>query len=94
MTLVSFPVTTRAPETPRLKSIEPISETLLGSLSNPIVVKVIAEKQWQAYSFSSLFILDVATKSRKDHKLLSATYNVPFPEYERICDNTEKVKCN
>jgi len=27
-------------------------------------------------SFSSLFILDVATKSQKDHKLFSTTYNL------------------
>ena len=32
--------------------------------------------QWQAYSFSLLFILDVATKSQKNHKLLSATYSL------------------
>ena len=32
------------------------------------------QKQWQAYTFSSMFILDVATKSQKDHKLFSATY--------------------
>jgi hypothetical protein len=30
--------------------------------------------QRQAYSFSSLFTLDVATKSQKDHNLFSATY--------------------
>ena len=30
--------------------------------------------QLRAYSFSSLFILDVATQSQKDHKLFSATY--------------------
>ena len=30
--------------------------------------------QWKAYGFSSMFILDVATKSQKDHKLFSATY--------------------
>jgi len=33
-------------------------------------------EQWQAYSFSSLFMSDVATKSQKDHKLFSATYNL------------------
>ncbi len=33
--------------------------------------------QWGAFSFtSSLFILDVTTQSQKDHKLLSATYNL------------------
>jgi hypothetical protein len=32
--------------------------------------------EWRAYSFSSLFILDVATESQKDHKLFSATYNL------------------
>ena len=31
-------------------------------------------KQWRAYAFSSMFVLDVATKSPKDHKLLRATY--------------------
>jgi hypothetical protein len=30
--------------------------------------------KWRDYSFSSLFILDVATKSQKDHKLFSAPY--------------------
>jgi len=30
--------------------------------------------QWRVYSFSSLFLLAVATKSQKDHKLYSATY--------------------
>ena len=30
--------------------------------------------EWQAYTFSSMFILDVASKSQKDHKLFSATY--------------------
>jgi len=34
------------------------------------------EIQSGAYSFSSLFILDVATKSQKDHKLFSATFNL------------------
>jgi len=29
---------------------------------------------FDAYSFSSLFILDVATQSQKDHKLFSTTY--------------------
>ncbi len=29
-----------------------------------------------ACSFSSLFILDVATQSQKDHKLFSTTYNL------------------
>ena len=29
--------------------------------------------KWQVYSFSSLFISDVATLSQKDHKLFSAT---------------------
>ncbi len=32
--------------------------------------------QWGAYSFSLLFVLDVATKSQKDHKAFSATYNL------------------
>jgi len=31
--------------------------------------------KWQAYFFSSLFILDVATLSLKEHKLFSVTYN-------------------
>jgi len=30
--------------------------------------------QWQAYTFGSLFISDVATSSQKDLKLFSATY--------------------
>jgi len=30
--------------------------------------------QWQVYFFSSLFILDVANQSQKDHKLFSSTY--------------------
>ena len=30
--------------------------------------------RWQTYAFSSMFILDVTTKSQKDHKLYSATY--------------------
>jgi len=30
--------------------------------------------QWRAYSFSSLFLSDVTTKSQKDHKLFSVTY--------------------
>jgi len=29
--------------------------------------------QWQVYSLSSLFILDVVTKSQKDHKLFKTT---------------------
>jgi hypothetical protein len=29
---------------------------------------------WGAYSFSSSFVLDVATESQKDHKLFSATF--------------------
>jgi len=32
------------------------------------------QEQWGAYSFSSLFILDIATESHKDHKVFSATY--------------------
>jgi len=32
------------------------------------------QNEWGSYSFSSLFILDVATESQKDHKLFSATY--------------------
>jgi len=35
-----------------------------------------AKSKWGAYSFSSLFILDVSTKSQKDHKLFNATYNL------------------
>ncbi len=39
--------------------------------------KVLIIPQWGAYSFSSsMFILDVATKSQKDHKLFSAIYNL------------------
>ena len=30
--------------------------------------------EWQAYAFSSMIILNVATKSQKDHMLFSATY--------------------
>ena len=33
-------------------------------------------KQWWAYAFRSMFILDAATKSQKDHKLFSATYSL------------------
>jgi len=32
--------------------------------------------QWGAYTFSSLFVLDVATKSQKDHQLFSTAYNL------------------
>ncbi len=32
--------------------------------------------QWGAYSSTSLFILDVATQSQKDHKLFTTTYNL------------------
>jgi len=32
--------------------------------------------KWGAYTFSSLFILDVATLSQKDHKLFITTYNL------------------
>jgi len=32
--------------------------------------------QWQAYLFSSLFILGVATESQMDNKLFSVTYNL------------------
>jgi len=35
---------------------------------------LIMSTQWGAYSFNSLFILDVATESPNDHKLFSATY--------------------
>jgi len=40
------------------------------------MVKSYARTQWGAYSFSSLFILDVATESQKDHKLFSAICNL------------------
>jgi len=32
------------------------------------------KSKWQAYSFSSMFILNVATSSQKDQKLFNATY--------------------
>jgi hypothetical protein len=44
MTLVSLPVTTLVPDTPRVKSIDPISLTLLGSSGSPTEDNVIAEK--------------------------------------------------
>ncbi len=34
------------------------------------IMKYVGLLQWQAYSFSSLFIVDDATNSQKDHKLL------------------------
>ncbi len=39
--------------------------------------------KYEAYSFSSLFILDVATESHFDYKLSSATYNLSG---KRICN--------
>ena len=51
--LTSFPVTTLVPDTPRLNNIEPISETLFGSLSKPIVVRVIA-KFWKFIEIKTL----------------------------------------
>ena len=37
---------------------------------------LLSKSKWRAYTFSSMFILDVATKSQKDHKLFSATYTL------------------
>jgi hypothetical protein len=38
------------------------------------IFTMLGSGQWQAYSFSSVFILYIATQSQKNHKLFSATY--------------------
>jgi len=42
--------------------------------SNLVPSDFVMCSEWRAYSFSSLFILDVTTLSQKDHKLFSTTY--------------------
>ncbi len=48
---------------------------MMGLGSNGMGIRLISNNfKWLHYSFSSLFILDVATLSQKDHKLFSAPY--------------------
>ena len=52
---------------------------LFRVMLNAVLVKQF--KQWRAYAFSSMFILDVAPKSQKDHKLFSAPYILCIKNY-------------
>jgi len=49
--------------------------------------------QWGAYSSTSLFILDVATQSQKDHKLFTTTYNLCSKKKRQWKDVRFPISC-
>ncbi len=56
-----YRITLQKVEKYRLKKIDLLFLLIEGNTNAEFVIKNQFHKQWQAYSFSSLFILDVAT---------------------------------